>query len=64
MLRVASLFSGIGAFEVALDEEQIEWELDHYCEIDKYACQSYNYIHGTTDVDNLKDQETVSQSMY
>lgn len=62
MLRVASLFSGIGAFEVALDEEQIEWELDHYCEIDKYACQSYNCIHGTTDADNLKDVTDIDYS--
>lgn len=54
-MRVLSLFSGIGAFEVALDELGIEWELDHYCEIDKFACQSYNQIHGTTDADNLKD---------
>ena len=29
MLRVLSLFSGIGAFEIALNEENIEWELDH-----------------------------------
>lgn len=62
MLRVLSLFSGIGAFEVALDEENIEWELDHYCEIDKYACQSYNCIHGTTDEDNLKDVTNIDYS--
>lgn len=62
MLRVLSLFSGIGAFEVALDEEQIEWELDHYCEIDKYACQAYNCIHDTTDVDNLKDVTNIDYS--
>ena len=62
MLRVLSLFSGIGAFEVALDEENIEWELDHYCKIDKYACQSYNCIHGTTDEDNLKDVTNIDYS--
>ena len=62
MLKVLSLFSGIGAFEVALDEENIEWELDHYCEIDKYACQSYNCIHGTTDEDNLKDVTNIDYS--
>lgn len=62
MLRVLSLFSGIGAFEVALNEESIDWELDHYCEIDKYACKSYNMIHGTTDEDNLKDVTNVDYS--
>lgn len=62
MLRVLSLFSGIGAFEVALDELGIDWELDHYCEIDKFACLSYNQIHGTTDDDNLKDVENIDYS--
>lgn len=62
MIRVLSLFSGIGAFEVALDEENIEWELDHYCEIDRYACMSYNMIHGTADEDNLKDVTNIDYS--
>lgn len=62
MLRVLSLFSGIGAFEIALNEENIDWELDHYCEIDKYACQSYNCIHRTTDEDNLKDVTNIDYS--
>lgn len=62
MLKVLSLFSGIGAFEVALDELEIDWKLDHYCEIDKYACQSYNCIHRTTDEDNLKDVTNIDYS--
>lgn len=62
MLRVLSLFSGIGAFEVALDEEQIEWELDHYCEIDNHATKSYNQIHGVTDKDNLVDVTNIDYS--
>lgn len=62
MIRVLSLFSGIGAFETALDEENIDWELDHYCEIDKYASMSYNQIHGTTDDDNLKDVTKIDYS--
>ena len=61
-MRVLSLFSGIGAFETALDEENIDWELDHYCEIDKYACMSYNQIHRTTDEDNLKDVTHIDYS--
>lgn len=62
MLKVLSLFSGIGAFEVALNELEIDWKLDHYCEIDKYASQSYNCIHGTTDEDNLKDVTNIDYS--
>ena len=61
-MRVLSLFSGIGAFEVALNEENVEWSLDHFCEIDKYAVQSYNMIHGTTDEDNLKDVTNIDYS--
>lgn len=61
-MKVLSLFSGIGAFEVALNKLNIEWELDHYCEIDKFACQSYNCIHGTTDKDNLKDVTNIDYS--
>lgn len=61
-MRLLSLFSGIGAFEVALNELGIDWELDHYCEIDKFACKSYNQIHGTTDSDNLHDVTNVDYS--
>ena len=31
-MRVLSLFSGIGTFEKALENLDIDFELDHYCE--------------------------------
>lgn len=62
MIKMLSLFSGIGAFEVALDRENIDWKLDHYCEIDKYASIAYNAVHGTTDEDNLNDVTNVDYS--
>ena len=34
-IRLLSLFSGIGAFEKALDNVGIPYELVAYCEIDK-----------------------------
>lgn len=37
MLNVLSLFSGIGAFERALENLGIAYNLVGYCEIDKYA---------------------------
>ena len=40
------LFSGIGAFEKALSNLNIEYELVNYCEIDKFASRSYAAIHG------------------
>ena len=44
-LRVLSLFSGIGAFEKALTNQGIEYELLGFSEIDKYAVKSYCAIH-------------------
>lgn len=44
-LRVLSLFSGIGAFEKALTNIGVDFELINYCEVDKYASKSYSVIH-------------------
>ena len=44
-LRVLSLFSGIGAFEKALTNQGIDYELVGFSEIDKYAIKSYCAIH-------------------
>lgn len=54
-LRVLSLFSGIGAFELALRNIDIDYELVNYCEIDKYASKSYCAIHGVDENLNLWD---------
>lgn len=54
-LRYLSLFSGIGAFEKALDRIGIEYELVRYCEIDKYASKSYSAVHGVSEDLNLGD---------
>ena len=54
MLQFLSLFSGIGAFEKALDKLGIEYNLVNYCEIDKYASKSYAAIHC---VSESKDKE-------
>lgn len=47
MLKLLELFGGIGACSRALDHLGIEYEIVDYVEIDKYAVQSYNAIHGT-----------------
>lgn len=49
MLKVLSLFSGIGAFEKALERLNIDYELVGFSEIDKYAIKSYCAIHGVDD---------------
>lgn len=55
MLRYLSLFSGIGAFEKALTNLGVKYELVNYCEIDKYASKSYSAIHGIQESKNLWD---------
>jgi DNA (cytosine-5)-methyltransferase 1 len=47
-MRVFSLFSGIGAFEKALENIGIDFELVGFSEIDKYAINSYCAIHNTS----------------
>lgn len=54
-MKVLSLFSGIGAFEKALDNLGIPYKLVGYCEIDKYASKSYSAIHGVSEDMNLGD---------
>lgn len=54
-LKVLSLFSGIGAFEKALERLNIDFELVNYCEIDKYASKAYSLIHNCSESLNLGD---------
>lgn len=55
MLKYLSLFSGIGAFESALTNLGVNYEVVNYCEIDKYASKSYSAIHGIPETKNLWD---------
>lgn len=54
-MKMLSLFSGIGAFEKALERLDIDYELVGYCEIDKYASKAYSLIHGVSEDMNLGD---------
>lgn len=61
-LNVLSLFSGIGAFEKALDNLGISYNLLAYCEIDKYASKSYSIIHSVSEDKNLKDVTNITKN--
>lgn len=63
-MKVLSLFSGIGAFEKALDNLCIPYELVGYCEIDKYASKSYSAIHGVPETLNLGDITNVDAKTF
>lgn len=47
MIRVLELFGGYGSQALALENLGIEFKSD-LCDIDKYAIQAYNQIHGET----------------
>ena len=55
ILKVLSLFSGIGAFEKALKRTGVNYELVGFSEIDKYATKSYCAIHDESENKNLGD---------
>lgn len=62
MLKVLSLFSGIGAFEKALVNLKVPFELVAFCEFDKYATSSYCTIHGVDESKNLGDITKVDET--
>lgn len=54
-IKYLSLFSGIGAFEKALKNSEIDYELIGFSEVDKYAIKSYCAVHGIDESLNLGD---------
>lgn len=54
-MKLLSLFSGIGAFEKALTNLDIDYEVVGFSEIDKWAIESYCAIHGVDKGFNLGD---------
>lgn len=61
MIRYLSLFSGIGAFEKALDNLGIPYELLAYCEVDKYASKAYSLLHHVPESMDLGDITKVDE---
>lgn len=61
MIKYLSLFSGIGAFEKALQNLQIPYDLVGYCEIDKYASKAYSLIHKVPESMNLGDITKINE---
>jgi len=61
MIKYLSLFSGIGAFEEALKNLHIPFELVGYSEIDKYASKAYSAMHGISEDCNLGDISKIDE---
>ena len=60
-MQYLSLFSGIGAFEKAMWNIGLDYDLVGYCEIDKYASRSYSAIHGVSERMNLGDITKINE---
>lgn len=58
-LKLLSLFTGIGAYEKALKNLNIDYELVNYCEWDKYASKAYSLIFDEPEEKNLGDIQKI-----
>lgn len=54
-MRVLSLFSGIGAYERALEQIGVDFEIINYCEILKDKSRAYSILHNVSEEKNLFD---------
>ena len=61
-LRVLSLFSGIGAFEEALNNIGVDYELINYCEFEPYIAKAYSLMHNVSEDLNLGDITKVDET--
>jgi DNA (cytosine-5)-methyltransferase 1 len=62
-MKVFSLFSGIGAYEKALKNLGIDFELEAYCEIDPKTSRCYSIVHGVDESKNLVDVKKIDPSI-
>lgn len=62
MIKYLSLFSGIGAFEKALQRLHIPYKLVGYCEIDKYASKAYSLLHKVPESMNFGDITKINEN--
>lgn len=63
-MNLLSLFSGIGAFERALQELGADFDIVNYCEVDPYASKAYSLLHNIPESRNLWDVRKVDCRRY
>ena len=63
-MKVLSLFSGIGAYEKALERLGVDIDIVNYCEIDKFASKAYSLIHKVPEEKNLWDVTKVDGKQF
>lgn len=62
-LDVVSLFSGIGAYERALENIGVDVNLINYCELDNTKSRAYALLHNVTEDINLRDVTAIDTSI-
>ena len=60
-IKLLSLFSGVGAFEKALERLGVEYDLVNYCEINPHASKCYSLIHNINEELNLVDVTKINE---
>lgn len=61
-MKIVSLFSGIGAYEKALKNQNIDIEVVNYCELDKVKSKAYSLLHNVPESKNLVDVTQIDTS--
>lgn len=59
-MKIVSLFSGIGAYEKALSNLGINYEVEAYCELDSKTSTCYSIIHDINENKNLIDVKKIN----
>lgn len=61
-MKILSLFSGIGAYEKALKNIGVDFELINYCDFDKRKSKAYSILHNVSEDLNLIDVRNIDTS--
>lgn len=61
-IKMLSLFSGIGAFEEALKNIGIDYELINYCEFQSFISKAYSLMHNVDENMNLGDIKKIDET--
>lgn len=61
-MKILSLFSGIGAYEKALSNIGVDYDVVNYCEKDKIKSKAYSLLHNIPERKNLGDVTSIKQS--
>lgn len=62
VLKVGSLFSGIGAYEKACIKQNTQTDIKFYCDVNKTKSKAYSLLYGVPEYKNLNDVKQIKYS--